>query len=130
MRQHERSATMQSLRAARLALGAALLFGAPGCAQYYYYPYPGGACAPTMVVPGAVQNGQVCDVPSTVNGGTVVSGRGLTSTPILGGARPPSVVLSQPRTGGSLLGWRPADSEGSPAITRVEGALDDPTVTR
>ncbi len=113
---------------------------AQGCANPYYYPYPGqawygypgGACAPTTVIPTApvTTYGQVCDVPTTVSGGTVVSsGRGLTPTPILGGARPPSVVQSQPRNG-SLFGWRPADMDDVKGTTVISGAVDDSTVTR
>ena len=40
----------------------------PGCTHNYYY---GGACAPggAAVVPGSVQYGSVCDVPTRVDGG-------------------------------------------------------------
>jgi hypothetical protein len=77
---------------------------------------------------GVVDYGAVCEVPGQVVNGAVVSTKPLVSSPVLGGARPPRVVLSQP--GSRSGGWRSADSEGSLATTRVEGAVDDPTLRR
>ena len=112
---------------------------ASGCTHNYYYPTPGagfvGPCVPMNVVPGATASnvpsyGEICEVPTQViGGGTVVAGTPLTTTPVLGGARPPRVVLSDP-VGRGRGPWRRTDLESSLATTRVEGALDDPTVTR
>jgi hypothetical protein len=101
-----------------------------GCTHNYYY---GAApvCAPTTVTPGAgvVTYGEVCEVPTqVVGGGTLVSSTPIVTTPILGGPRPPRVVVSEPN--GRSGGWRRPDPESSLATTRVEGALDDPTLTR
>jgi hypothetical protein len=51
------------------------------------------------------------------------------TTPIIGTARPPRIVLSEPN-GGSRFSWRRSDPEGSLATTRVEGAVQDPSLTR
>jgi len=109
-------------------LGAVLLASSNGCTRNYYYATP--LCGPTAVAPAAVEYGAVCEIPTqTVDGGTVVSARPLNTSPVLGGARPPRVVTSQPR-GGSRLGWRSVDPDGGLATTRVEGNIDDPTLTR
>jgi hypothetical protein len=130
MRQHGHAGTGLARGVAVAALAAAILAGAAGCTHNYYYGTP-VACAPAVTTPGVVENGALCEVPTqVVDGGTVVSGRPLVATPVLGGARPPKVVLSQPNGGSRLGGWRSADSEGSLATTRVEGAVDDPTLTR
>lgn len=109
---------------------------ASGCTHNYYCTTPGsGPCAPMTVVPGATASnvqtyGEICEVPTqVVGGGTVVAGTPLTTTPALGGARPPRVVLSDP-AGRGRGPWRRTDPESSLATTRVEGALDDPTVVR
>ena len=109
-----------------------------GCTHNYYYPTPGsgsGPCVPMTVLPGATASnvpsyGEICEVPTqVVGGGTVLAGTPLTTTPVLVGARPPRVVLSDP-AGRGRGPWRRTDPESSLATTRVEGALDDPTLTR
>jgi hypothetical protein len=111
-------------------MGMALLTTSSGCIHNHYYT-PAAGCPPTVTSSaGVVDYGALCEVPNqVVNGGTVVSGKPLVASPVLGGARPPRVVVSQP--GGSRLGsWRNADPEGGLATTRVEGAIDDPTLKR
>lgn len=112
-----------------LALLPGLMISA-GCTHNYYYSDNPCGPAPAAVVPGSVQYGSVCEVPTQVEGGSTVVSRapGLT-TPIIGAARPPRVVLSEP-SGGSRFAWRRSDPEGSLATTRVEGAVQDPSLTR
>ena len=125
MRQHGHWGIVRGV--AGVLLGTTLLAASNGCTHNYYYGAP--ACGPTVTAPSAVEYGAVCEVPgSVVNGGTVITSRPLNSTPTLGGARPPRVVVSQPN-GSSRLGWHAADPDNGLA-TRVEGALDDPTLTR
>jgi hypothetical protein len=122
------------MRLARFARGGsiALLGGvisSAGCTHNYYY---GNAplCPPsTTVVPGAVQYGASCDVPTQVIGGSVASQASPPST-ALSGSMPPRVVVSQPSNGAPRFPWRRSDPDSSLATTRVEGALDDPTVTK
>lgn len=126
MRQHGRAGRARGV--AGVLLGAALWSGQSGCTHNYYYGTP--VCGPTAVAPSTVEYGAMCDVPTqVVGGGTVVAGKPLQTSPVLGGARPPRVVVSEPR-GSRLGGWRSADPDGGLATTRVEGALDDPTLTR
>jgi len=120
-------------RAARgalsLFLGTVLLTSHFGCTHNYYYG-AASPCGPVAVAPAVVENGVVCEVPSqVVSGGTVASGSSVVTSPVLGASRPPRVVVSEPRTR-PRLGWRSADPDGGLATTRVEGAVDDPTVTR
>ena len=127
MRHHGPSRSGSARGAARIVLGAALLSSAGGCIHNHYYT-PAG-CPPTVSSAGTVDYGAVCEVPSqVVDGGRVVTTRPLVNSPLLGGARPPRVVLSQPN--GNRLGWHSADSEGGLATTQVEGAVNDPTLTR
>lgn len=125
MREHEH--TTIARRVAGVLLGAAFVSALQGCTHNYYYG--AGACAPTGVAP-TVEYGSVCDVPTQViGGGPVIVGPPLRTGPLLSGARPPRVVVSQPR-GSSRLGWRIADPDGGLATTRIDGAVDDPTLTR
>jgi hypothetical protein len=81
------------------------------------------------------QYGEVCQVPSQVSGGTVItqatdSPNGASSEGTIG-----PVLVSQPAGSGgffrgSRFAWRRPDPESSLATTRVEGGLDDTTVTR
>ena len=126
---------------ARIALGILLATGgmtSTGCTHNYYYTTPGaGPCAPVTVLPGSTASastvpsyGEICDVPTQViGGGTIVAGAPLMTSPALGGARPPRVVLSD-SPGRSRGPWRRTDPDSSLATTRVEGALDDSTITR
>lgn len=115
-------------RAALLSLLATAAWaGSAGCTHNYYY----GAtpCGPSAAAPGTVEYGSVCDVPTQVLGGsTVVAGSSGSPTPLTG-PRPPRIVTSEP-SGGSRLAWRRADPENGQATTRVEGAVEDPTLTR
>lgn len=102
-----------------------------GCTHNYYYGYPStvNGCPPT-VVPGAISYGSVCDVPTqVVGGGSIVAQSPSRETVVNGTAKPPQVVVSEPG-GGSRTRWRRSDPDSSLATTRVEGALEDPTVTK
>lgn len=123
---------MRDARNRRAALRALFATAAwvtsTGCTHNYYY----GAtpCGPTGAAPGTVEYGSVCDVPTQVVGGsTVASGSPAGPSSTLTGPRPPRIVTSEP-SGGSRLAWRRADPESGPATTRVEGAVEDPTLTR
>jgi hypothetical protein len=101
-----------------------------GCHQHHYYYYggqgPGGACPPGTVVPSTVA-GPVCEIPSTVDGGTVVGSR--TTTTIENG-RKSRVVVSEPSgsSRSARYGWRSAEYDDAPAMTHVEGGLGDSVV--
>lgn len=110
------------------AMAGALCVCGLGCHQHYYYYGPPGTvagCPPGMLAPSAIVEGQVCEVPSAVDGGTIIGAR---STVIDGGRKQPRVVISEPAGGrsssSSRIGWRSYNPEDIPAITRVEGALD------
>lgn len=110
------------------ALAGGLCVCGAGCHQHYYYYGPPGTvagCPPAMISPSAVVEGPICEVPSAVDGGTVVNSR---STIIDDGGGRSRVVVSQPsggaRSSSSRFGWRSYNPEDVPAITRVEGALD------
>lgn len=117
----------------RKALGVVLAGGMCccgwGCHQHHYYYYggqgAGGACPPGTVVPSTVA-GPVCEIPSTVDGGTVVSSR---STVIENG-RKSRVVVSEPTNSSrsSRFGWRSAELDDTPAMTHVEGGLENSVV--
>jgi hypothetical protein len=125
-----RHARFVSPRGVLLAcLGLACLVLSVGCTHNHYYGY--NPCSPgsTMVVPGSVQSGAVCEVPGSP---TIVAGGGSSDAPVGGGsARPPRVVVSEPgRNPGSRFSWRASDPEGGMVTTKVEGAIDSPTITR
>src|SRR4051795_10718178 len=71
------------------------MLGSTGCTHNYYYGTVPTACAPgtTTVIPGAVQYGSVCDLPSRLFGG--------------GGA---TVVASSPGVRSSVVGGTPSSS--------------------
>lgn len=115
----------------------AILSSGTGCTHNYYYGNdPCGA--PTAVVPGVVQYGNVCEVPSReVGAPSVVSAPSSSNTPVLSagnpiGARPkpPRIVVSEPADRGRGFAWRPSDPEGGLARTQVEGAYGEPSLTR
>jgi hypothetical protein len=126
---------MRHARRWRAGLGV-LLAGyvslSSGCTHNHYYGASVPVCGPTVVgSTGEVgsEYGAVCEVPNqVVSGGSVVAQRqpGVTVVP---GPKAPRVVVSEPR-GNSRLAWRRSDPEDGLATTRVEGALNDPTVTR
>ena len=119
--------------AARALLAITCLGGGVGCTHNYYYAYDpcGPAPATTAVIPGAVSYGNVCEVPSRVVSppAVVSTPRVVPNTPILSRVRPPRVVVSEPNGSSRNYAWRRADPDGM-LSTRVEGALDDPTLTR
>jgi len=97
-----------------------------GCHQHHYYYGPPGTIsgyAPGVIAPSAIVEGPICEVPSAVDGGTVISSR---STTIDDGRKSSRVVISEPAGGrkASRFGWRSYNPEDVPAMTRVEGALD------
>ena len=110
------------MRRARIPRRGALILlaglaGGAGCTHNYYY----GTAVPLCPEPEPVRVGSVCDVP----GRTVV-------TQVVP-PRSSRVVISEPRggpvVGGSRLGWRRSEPEGL-ATSRVEGSLDDETLSR
>jgi len=116
----------------RKALGVALAGGICccgwGCHQHHYYYYGGqgaGACPPGTVMPSSVA-GPVCEIPSTVDGGTVVSSRST----VIDDGRKSRVVVSEPTNSSrsARFGWRSAELDDAPAMTHVEGGLDDSVV--
>ncbi|GAC1463526.1 MAG: hypothetical protein NVSMB9_01090 [Isosphaeraceae bacterium] len=111
-----------------LLSAAACCFGT-GCTHNYYYG--ASPCGPSAGVPRTVEYGALCEVPSQVVGGSTVIATAPRNTqqPPLKGPRPPRIVLSEPH-GAPGLAWRRADPDGGPATTRIEGAADDPTLTR
>ncbi len=98
-----------------LALLLAGWFGSAGCIQNYYP-------VPVTGPGGTVQYGSVCEVPPA--GGTVVV-QGPPRTTVVGG-QPPRVVVSEPS---SRFSWRKSDPD-SLATTRVEGNIEEPTLSR
>ena len=125
---------MRHARRWRAGLGVLLAGYASlsGCTHNHYYGASVPVCGPTVVGSTGADGseyGAVCEVPNqVVSGGSVVAQRqpGVTVVPT---PKAPRVVVSEPR-GGSRLAWRRSDPEEGLATTRVEGALDDPTVTR
>ena len=113
------------------ALAAWLAAASAGCTHNYYYGTP-PACPPTAttITPGVVRYGEVCEVPTVVGGGNTVASAPSTVSPGLSGPRPPRVVLSESNDGGFRSAWRRSDPEDSLATTRVDGALNDPTVIK
>lgn len=123
------------MRLARIARGGSVallggVIGSAGCTHNYYYGNV-PVCPPaTTVAPGVVQYGASCDVPTQV-----VDGSSATQSPsrssATNGALPPRVVVSEPIIGPPRFpSWRRTDPDSGLATTRVEGALDDPTVTK
>jgi hypothetical protein len=111
-----------------------MILGSAGCTHNYYYGNAVPVCGPTTV-PSTVANGAVCEVPTQVDGGSLVAqgaGRStiVAGAPIYAGARPPRVVVSSPSGGSGIGRWQRANNDSSLARTRVEGALDDSTVDR
>jgi hypothetical protein len=119
--------------ARRVILAGGLCFCGWGCHQHYhYYGTPTGTVAPgcppgTTVLPSAVSTaGPLCEVPGD---GTVTSSSSARST-IISDGRKSRVVVSEPSGGRSLFGWRPSDPEAAPAMTQVDGGLDDSSVRK
>ena len=128
------------VRAGAFAMMATGVVGSGiGCTHNYYYPSPAGYAPGVVSSPSTMSYGEVCEVPTQVVGGSqvvtarpVVVGTPIVSrpAPIGSDVRPPRVVLSEPgrRMGRGL--WHRPDPENSPATTRIDGALDDPSMTR
>jgi hypothetical protein len=112
-------------------LAAAGSVTSAGCTHNYYYGAVPAGCPPVVTAaPTGVEYGAVCEVPTQVVGGsTVVAGKTLQPAPTLSGPRPPKIVLSEPN-GGSRFAWRRSDPDSGLPMTRVEGAVDDPSLTR
>ena len=125
---------MRHARRWRAGLGVSLagyVVSLSGCTHNHYYGASVPVCGPTVVGSTAdgAEYGAVCEVPNqVVSGGSVVA-RPQVGTTIVPAPKAPRVVVSEPR-GNSRLAWRRSDPEEGLATTRVEGALDDPTVTR
>ena len=105
--------------------------GGFGCTQNFYYPAPMTAGP----VESAVGTGAVCEVPTQVDGGTLMA-QGSGRTTVVSGAPTASrVIVSQPRDGGGTLlsgasaPWR-RSATSSIATTRVDGALDSESTNR
>ena len=123
------------MRLTRFARGGSIallggVIGSVGCTHNYYYGNV-PVCPPsTTVAPGAVQYGASCDVPTQVVGGSSAT-QGPSRSSVLTGALPPRVVVSEPIVGPPRFpSWRRTDPDSGLATTRVDGALDDPTITR
>jgi hypothetical protein len=119
----------------RKALGVVLAGGMGccgwGCHQhnYYYYTNPPG-CPPGTIMPSTVTTGPICDVPTeVVEGGTTVASSSPRSTVISNG-RKSRVVVSEPSGSKPRFSWRSSDAETAPAVTQVEGALEDSSVKK
>ena|ERR1039458_7546542 len=110
-------------------LASGLAFAGAGCHQNYYYY--GDPCAPGMPVSSTVRSGPLCDVPTqVVEGDTTVAGGSNRSTTVTGGqSKSPRVVVSEPGSA-SPFSWRRSDSDGSQAITSVQGSTNDATVNK
>jgi hypothetical protein len=123
------------MRLARIARGGSIallggVIGSAGCTHNYYYGNVPVCPPPTTVAPGTVQYGASCDVPTQVVGGSSAT-QDASRAPVLTGSMPPRVVVSEPLIGPPRFpSWRRTDPDSSLATTRVEGALDDPTVTK
>ncbi len=109
-----------------IVLAGGFCFCGWGCQHHHYYYYGAsgvsGACPPGTVMPSTVVNGEVCEVPSEVDSGTMVSSR---STIIDNGRKRSQVVVSEPSGRlSSRLGWRSSNPEDVPVMTHVDGALD------
>ena len=125
---------MRRARFGRGTLGVILAgwVGSAGCTHNYYYGTVPTACAPgTTVVPGTVQYGSICDLPSRIfGGGTVVTASpGVRSSVVASAPLNSHVVVSEPANR-SGLSWRRSDPESGLATTRVEGALEDDTTVK
>lgn len=110
-------------------LGLACLLLQSGCTRNYYYGYD--PCSPTgtVVMPGSVRAGSICEVPSgstVVAGGTSAGSESL----VVNRSKPPQVVVSEPARGSRNYSWRVADPDGGAVTTRVEGAVESSTITR
>lgn len=108
-----------------------------GCTHNHYYTAGVPVCGPSPVtVPATVANGAICEVPTQVEGGSLVAqGNGrstiVNGAPIYSGTRSPRVVVSEPSSGLRLGRWQRANPvDNGLATTRVEGALDDSTINR
>lgn len=118
------------LRAGAASLLAALAVAAnTGCIHNHYYGTAAGmpVCntGPSSTEVAVVPYGAVCEVPSRVEGGTVVAQSPTRSDPPAAVAQAPQsrVLVSQPRMANRP--WRRTDPEGGLATTRVEGGLDE-----
>lgn len=108
-----------------------------GCTHNHYYGPSVPVCGPTAVaVPATVPNGAVCEIPTQVEGGRLLSqgtGRStiVSGAPAYSGAPAPRVVVSEPSSGLRLgRRWHRANPDSGLATTRVEGAYDDSTTSR
>jgi hypothetical protein len=119
---------VQYLRIAAL-MALAVAAGSSGCTHNYYY----GTGVPIYTRP--ANYNEVCDVPSTVSGGTVIVESPTSSTVASTSPAGSNVIVSEPQGAGpfsrmgSRFAWRRPEPEPF-VTTRVEGAADDSTVTR
>jgi hypothetical protein len=130
---------MRHARFLRGGLGVFLVGGSlssVGCTHNHYYGSAVPVCGPTAVaVPATASNGAVCEVPTQVGGGSLVTqgtGRStiVSGAPNYSGAKAPRVVVSEPDSGLRLGRWQRANPDAGLATTRVEGAYDDATTNR
>lgn len=107
-------------------LGLRLVVLAPlvtllGCTNYHYYGVPGSVASST-IEPSAIGYGSVCEVPSTVEGGTVVVQGAPIVQPTPRLSQTPRVLTSEPRLAGAS-GWRRVDADDV-ATTKVDGGVE------
>ena len=123
--------------ALRVVLAGGLCFCGWGCHQHHYYYYgnsPAG-CPPGTVMPSGVTTaGPLCEVPSDVgSGGTTISsssGSGSARSTVIDDGRKSRVVVSEPSSSKSRYYWKASDPDSSPAMTQVEGGIDDSSVRK
>jgi hypothetical protein len=128
---------MRTTRLRRGTLGLLAGLGAVlpvACTHNHYYGSAVPVCPPTTAATTTVlPDGAICDVgtPVVVGSGSTTTTSPVSSSVAAGGgtAQTPRVVVSQPSTG-SRLSWRRSDPDSTVATTRVEGALDDTTISR
>jgi hypothetical protein len=70
--------------------------------------------------------GPLCDVTPS---GTSLS-QGTPRSTVVSDGRKSRVVVSEPASGFSKFGWRASDPETPPAITEVNGAIEDSAVRK
>lgn len=106
-----------------------------GCTHNYYYGNAVPVCeAPAVIgsAPVAYSYGEVCEVPTRVDGGTVVVAEGSArAKPIVTVREPPArVVISEPtlrQRSSGRIGWRGRNESGG-ATTQISGALEEGVV--
>ena len=126
---HARRTAWQGKGALGVLLAGSLSLGSLGCHQHHYYYTTPSACPPgTTILPSAVAVGPVCDVSSGVVAGDAPIVASSPRSTVVHDGRKSRVVVSEPARSRSRFSWRSSDPESIPAITQVEGAIEDSSV--